>query len=234
MGVFSVKVAFRDADRVGKAPGGAWVRVARREFVRGGFFYFQSAPNRYNTRMGKLEKQLDTFLRQKPRLGKGVYIARGASVLGAVKLGAHSSVWYGAVLRGDINRIVVGHHSNIQDNAVLHLADDYACILGNYVTVGHSAIVHACQVGDEVLIGMGAVILDGAVIGKQSLIGAKALVKQGMKIPPGSLVLGAPAKVVRKLSPAERAGLKYWATKYVATGAYCLQHGINVGGPLPT
>jgi carbonic anhydrase/acetyltransferase-like protein (isoleucine patch superfamily) len=184
--------------------------------------------------MGKLENQLDTFLRKQPRLGKSVYIAKGAHVLGDVKLGAHSSVWYGAVLRGDINRIVVGHHSNIQDNAVLHLADDYACILGNYVTVGHSAIVHACKVGDEVLIGMGAVILDGAVIGKQSLIGAKALVKQGMKIPPGSLVLGAPAKVVRKLTPEERAGLKHWATKYVANGAYCLTHGINAGGPLPT
>lgn len=184
--------------------------------------------------MGKLENQLDTFLRKQPRLGKSVYIAKGAHVLGDVKLGAHSSVWYGAVLRGDINRIVVGHHSNIQDNAVLHLADDYACILGNYVTVGHSAIVHACKVGDEVLIGMGAVILDGAVIGKQSLIGAKALVKQGMKIPPGSLVLGAPAKVVRKLTPEERAGLKHWATKYVANGTYCLKHNINVGGPLPT
>ena len=184
--------------------------------------------------MGKLEKQLDTFLRRQPRLGKNVYIAKGAHVLGDVKLGAHSSVWYGAVLRGDINRIVVGHHSNIQDNAVLHLADDYACILGNYVTVGHSAIVHACRVGDEVLIGMGAVILDGAVIGRQSLIGAKALVKQGMKIPPGSLVLGAPAKVVRKLTPEERAGLKHWATKYVVNGAYCLKHDLNVGGPLPT
>jgi carbonic anhydrase/acetyltransferase-like protein (isoleucine patch superfamily) len=182
--------------------------------------------------MGKLESQLDTFLRKQPRLGKNVYLAKNATVVGDVKLGDHASVWYGAVLRGDINRIVVGHHSNIQDNAVLHLADDYGCIVGNYVTVGHSAIVHACKVGDEVLIGMGAIILDGAVIGKQSLIGAKALVKQGMKIPPGSLVLGAPAKVVRKLTPQERAGLKYWATKYVANGAYCLKHQINVGAPL--
>lgn len=184
--------------------------------------------------MGKLQSQLDTFLRKQPRLGKNVYIAKNATVVGDVKLGDHASVWYGAVLRGDINRIVVGHHSNIQDNAVLHLADDYGCLVGNYVTVGHSAIVHACKVGDEVLIGMGAIILDGAVIGKQSLIGAKALVTQGMKIPPGSLVLGAPAKVVRKLTPKERAGLKYWATKYVANGAYCLKHQINVGAPLPS
>lgn len=184
--------------------------------------------------MGKLERQLDTFLRQAPRLGRNVYIAKGAHVLGDVKIGAHSSVWFGAVLRGDINRIVVGHHSNIQDNAVLHLADDYPCLIGNYVTVGHSAVVHACRVGNEVLVGMGAIILDGAVVGRQSLIGAKALVKQGMKIPAGSLVLGAPAKVVRKLTPQERAGLKFWATKYVANSAYCLKHGINVGGPLPT
>jgi carbonic anhydrase/acetyltransferase-like protein (isoleucine patch superfamily) len=177
-------------------------------------------------------KQFDTFLRKTPKLGKGVYLAKTAVVFGDVTLGAHSSVWYGAVLRGDINRIVVGHHSNIQDNAVLHLADKLACVLGNWVTVGHGAIVHACTVRDEVLVGMGAVILDGAVIGKQSIIGAKALVTQGTKIPPGSLVLGAPAKVVRKLTPEERAGLKWWAQKYVDNGAYCLQHGIGVGGPL--
>jgi carbonic anhydrase/acetyltransferase-like protein (isoleucine patch superfamily) len=182
--------------------------------------------------VGKLEKQLDTFLRKQPRLGKGVYIARTAVVVGDVKLGEHSSVWYHAVLRGDINRIVVGHHTNIQDNAVLHLADEFPCMVGNYVTIGHSAIVHACRIGDEVLVGMGAVILDGAVIGRQSLIGAKALVKQGMRVPPGSLVLGAPAKVVRRLTPEERAGLKYWATKYVANTAYCLKHGINVGAPM--
>lgn len=182
--------------------------------------------------MDKLSKQLDRYLRKKPQVGKGVYLAKSAVVVGDVKLGDYSSVWYNAVLRGDINRIVVGHHTNIQDNAVLHLADEVPCVLGNYVTVGHSAIVHACKVGDEVLIGMGAVILDGAVIGRQSLIGAKALVTQGMKIAPGSLVLGAPAKVVRRLTPKERAGLKYWATKYVANGAYCLKHGINVGAPL--
>jgi len=184
--------------------------------------------------MGELDQQLDTFLRQRPKLGKGVYIAKNATVIGAVTLGAQASVWYGAVLRGDINRIVVGHHSNVQDNAVLHLADNFPCILGNWVTVGHSAVVHACKVGDEVLVGMGAVILDGAVIGKQSIIGAKALVTQGTKIPPGSLVLGAPAKVVRKLTKEERAGLKWWAQKYVDNRAYCLKHQINVGAPLPS
>jgi carbonic anhydrase/acetyltransferase-like protein (isoleucine patch superfamily) len=182
--------------------------------------------------MGKLEKQLDRFLGKKPRLGPGVYLAKSAVVFGDVKIGAQSSVWYNVVLRGDINRIVVGHHTNLQDNAVLHISDDYACVVGNYVTVGHSAIVHACRVGDEVLIGMGAVILDGAIIGRQSLIGANALVTQGMRIPPGSMVLGAPATIVRRLTPKERSSLKYWAKKYVANGAYCLKHNINVGEPL--
>ena len=182
--------------------------------------------------MGELDKQLDTFLRKKPVLGKDVYLARTAVVLGDVTIGDHSSVWYNAVLRGDINRIVVGHHSNIQDNSVLHLADELPCIVGNWVTVGHSAVVHACTVGDEVLVGMGAVILDDAVIGEQSIIGAKALVTQGTKIPPGSMVLGAPGKVVRALTPEERAGLRWWAQKYVDNGAYCLKHGINVGAPM--
>ena len=184
--------------------------------------------------MAELDPQLDKFLRQQPKLGKGVYLAKTAVVIGDVTLGDHASVWYGAVLRGDINRIVVGHHSNIQDNAVLHLADKFACVIGNWVTVGHSAVVHACTVGDECLVGMGAVILDGAEIGAQSIVGAKALVTQGMKIPPGSLVLGAPAKVVRVLTPEERAGLKWWAQKYVDNGAYCLNHNIAVGAPIVT
>ena len=182
--------------------------------------------------MERLVRQLDTFLRAKPRLGQGVYIARTAVVIGDVTLGDSSSVWYGAVLRGDINRIVVGHHSNIQDNAVLHLADDDACLVGNWVTVGHSANVHACTIGDECLIGIGATVLDGAEIGEQSLVGANALVTPRTKIPPGSLVLGSPAKVVRALSAEERAGLRHWAEKYVVNGAYCLQHGIGIGAPI--
>jgi len=184
--------------------------------------------------MGELDRQLDTFLRQQPKLGQGVYLARTAVVFGDVTLGDHSSVWYNAVLRGDINRIVVGHHTNIQDNAVLHLSDDLPCLVGHWVTVGHSAVVHACTVGDEALIGMGAVILDGAVVGGQSLVGANSLVTQGMQIPPGSLVLGSPAKIIRALTEEERAGLRHWAQKYVDNGAYCLKHGINVGDPMKT
>jgi gamma-carbonic anhydrase len=188
-----------------------------------------SAPLCGNAPVADVRQQLDTFLRRTPTIGGGVYIARTAVVIGDVTIGEQSSVWYNAVLRGDINRIVVGHHSNIQDGAVLHLADDYACIVGSYVTVGHSAIVHACTIGDECLVGMGAVILDGAVIGEQCLIGARTLVTQRMQVPAGSLVMGAPARIVRALTSEERAGLKSWAEKYVANAAYCLEHSINVG-----
>jgi gamma-carbonic anhydrase len=182
--------------------------------------------------VSNLEDQLDRFLRKKPVLGQGVYLATGAVVLGDVTIGDFSSVWYNAVVRGDINRIVIGHHTNIQDNSVLHLADDYPCIVGDYVTVGHSAIVHACTVGNEVLVGMGATILDGAVIGNQCLIGAGSLITMGMQVPDGSMLMGRPARIVRSLQPDERAQLRFWADKYVANAAYCLKHRINVSAPL--
>ncbi len=173
--------------------------------------------------MSDLTQQLDRFLRSKPVFGPGVFVAPGAVVIGAVTLGESTSIWFNAVLRGDINRIEVGHHTNIQDNAVLHVADDWPCVVGNYVTVGHAALVHACVVGHETLIGMGAVVLDGAEIGSQCLIGAKALVTQGMRIPDGSLVVGAPAKIKRALSPQEREHLKASADKYSEAAAYYVQ-----------
>jgi len=179
--------------------------------------------------MSEVSRQLEAFLRREPTIGRHVYIARGAVVVGDVTLGDHSSVWYNAVLRGDINRIVVGHHTNIQDNAVLHLADECPCLVGNYVTIGHSAIVHACTIGDEVLVGMGATILDGAMIGDRSLIGANSLITQRTQIPPGSLVLGAPARVVRALNAAEQRELRTSAEKYSENAAYCLKH--RIGGP---
>ena len=173
--------------------------------------------------MNDLDKQVEMFLQHQPILGEHVFIAPGAVVVGHVTLGACSSVWYNAVLRGDINRIEVGHHSNIQDNCVLHLADEYPCIIGDYVTVGHGAIVHACSVQNEVLVGMGSIILDGAVIGEQTIIGAGALVTQGQEIPAGSLVLGSPATVVRALSTQERMRLKGFADKYVDLAAHYLR-----------
>lgn len=150
-----------------------------------------------------------------PEIHESVFVAGSADVIGRVRMEEGSSVWYNAVLRGDINEIVIGPRSNVQDNAVIHLSDDYGTYLGELVTVGHGAIVHAATVKDEVLVGMGACILDGAVIGERSIIGAKALVTGGMVIPPGSLVLGSPAKVVRKLDLAEQGGIKAWAEKYV-------------------
>jgi len=182
--------------------------------------------------MQESHAQLDRYLGRRPRLGRGVYLAKSAVVIGDVTVGHHSSVWHHAVIRGDINFIVIGDGTNIQDNAVIHLSDDYPALLGNYVTVGHSAIVHACTVEDEVLVGMGAVILDGAVIGTQSIIGANALITQGTHIPPGSMVLGSPARVVRSLTQEERRGIKWWAEKYVANAAYCLKHHIHIGKPL--
>ena len=140
-------------------------------------------------------------------------------MVGDVTIGDFSSVWFNAVLRGDINRIVIGHHTNIQDNCVLHVADDFPCILGDYVTVGHGAIVHACTVGNHVLVGMGSTLLDGVVVGEQSIIGASALVTSHTLLPPGSLVLGAPARVVRELTDSERGALKGMADKYVQLAA---------------
>ncbi|MDQ6764860.1 MAG: gamma carbonic anhydrase family protein [Verrucomicrobiota bacterium] len=143
------------------------------------------------------------------------FVAPNATVVGDVTLEADSSVWYGAVLRGDINRIVVGSGSNIQDCAVIHLADDFPALIGRLVTVGHSAIVHACIIRDEVLVGMGAIVLDGAEIGPRSIIGANALVTAGTRIPAGSLVLGSPAKIARQLTAEEQQRIKKWALNYV-------------------
>jgi carbonic anhydrase/acetyltransferase-like protein (isoleucine patch superfamily) len=154
-------------------------------------------------------------LRVGPRLHPTAFVVPGAIVIGDVTLGEDSSVWYAAVLRGDINRILIGARTNIQDGTVIHLADEHPAVLGDLVTVGHSAIVHACSVDDEVLIGMGATVLDGAEIGGRSVIGANALVTGGMKIPPGSLVVGSPARVTRQLSLDEQAKIKTWALKYV-------------------
>jgi len=161
------------------------------------------------------DERLQRYLRSKPSIHPTAFTAPGSSIIGAVTLGEESSVWYNTVLRGDINEISIGPRSNIQDGTVIHLADDFGTYVGEYVTVGHMAMLHACTVGDEVLVGMGAIILDGAEIGERSIIGAGALVTQHKKIPPGSMVLGSPAKVVRQLDLAEQKSIKHWAEKYV-------------------
>jgi carbonic anhydrase/acetyltransferase-like protein (isoleucine patch superfamily) len=157
------------------------------------------------------------------RLGKGptlhssAWIVRGATVIGDVTLEEESSVWYGAVLRGDINRIIIGPRSNVQDNAVVHVDTDYPTIVGELVTIGHTAVVHACKVDSEVLVGMGAIILDDVEVGARSIIGANALITIGTKIPPGSLVLGSPAKIRRQLTLDEQKDIAQWAWSYVDT-----------------
>lgn len=154
-------------------------------------------------------------LAQPPRIPASAFVAPGAVVVGDVTLGEESSVWYHTTLRADLNRIVIGPRSNIQDGSVVHLADNYGTHVGELVTVGHRAILHACTIGDEVLVGMGAIILDGAEIGPRCIIGAGALVTGGKKIPEGSMVLGSPARVVRALSAEEQQSIRIWAERYV-------------------
>ena len=161
------------------------------------------------------EERLARHLGRDPETAGAVFVAQNATVVGDVVLGPGSSVFYGVVLRGDINVIRVGEGTNIQDNAVVHLADNFGAHIGAWCTIGHAAIVHACTIGDECLIGMGATVLDGAVIGARSIVGANSLVPQRFTCPPGSLVFGSPAKVVRPLTTKEQEGLKGWAQKYV-------------------
>ena len=158
---------------------------------------------------------IETYEGQMPKINESAFVADSADVIGRVTIEDEASVWYNATLRGDINEIVVGPKSNVQDNAVIHLSDDYGTYLGELVTIGHSAIIHAATVKDEVLVGMGACILDGAVIGERTIIGAQALVTGGMVIPPGSLVLGSPARVVKTLDLQAQGEVKKWAEKYV-------------------
>lgn len=163
------------------------------------------------------------FQKSRPQIHSTAFIAMGAVVTGAVEIGEDSSVWFHATLRGDINSIMIGARSNIQDGAVVHVADAFGVQIGDLVTVGHNAIVHACHIGDEVLVGMGAIVMDGAEIGARSIIGAGALVTSGKKIPAGSLVLGSPATIVRMLSIEEQDSIRGWAERYVTLSRSYLQ-----------
>jgi carbonic anhydrase/acetyltransferase-like protein (isoleucine patch superfamily) len=133
-----------------------------------------------------------------------VFIAPNATVLGDVTLGNETGIWYGAVIRADKDRIVIGDRSNIQDNAVLHTSSGYPVMIGTDVSVGHGAILHGCRVADRVLVGMGAIVLNGAEIGHDSLLGAGTVVTEGTKIPPGSVVVGVPGKPIKQVSPEQR------------------------------
>ena len=150
-----------------------------------------------------------------PQIHETAYIAEGAQVIGDVILKADSSIWYNTVCRADINRIVIGERTNIQDNSVIHLENDQGVLVENDVTVGHNAIIHGCSIADGALIGMGAIIMNGAVIGKGAVIGAGAVVKEDMVIPDFSLVVGVPGKIVKTLSPETYDKNVKWAAKYV-------------------
>jgi len=150
-----------------------------------------------------------------PRIGGATFVAWNAEVAGDVSLGAETSVWFGATLRADLAPLTVGGGSNIQDGATLHVDTGFPLTLGERVTVGHNAVVHACTVGDDCLIGMGAVVLTGAVIGKESIVGAGALVTQGKVFPPRSVILGSPAKAVRQVDDETLEKMKENARNYV-------------------
>ena len=150
----------------------------------------------------------------KPKIHESCFVADSAEVIGRVNVDENSSIWYGCIIRGDENFIEIGKNTNIQDGTVIHISKDYETIIGDYVTVGHKAILHACKVGNNVLVGMGAILLDGVEIEDDVLIAAGSIVTPGKVIPKGSLVMGSPAKVVRELSNEEIEQLKQSALDY--------------------
>ncbi|MEK6628906.1 MAG: gamma carbonic anhydrase family protein [Bdellovibrionota bacterium] len=151
-----------------------------------------------------------------PKLGEDVFVAEGAQIIGDVRLGAKTSVWFNATLRGDVMPIIIGTETNIQDGSVLHgTFGKYACVVGNRVTVGHNVILHGCKVGTGSLIGMGSIIMDGAEIGEHSVVGAGSLVTEGKKFPPKSLIVGRPAVLKRTLNDEELSFLEQSADNYL-------------------
>lgn len=150
-----------------------------------------------------------------PEVHPTAWVAESADVMGKVSLGENASVWYGAVLRGDNDRITVGANSNVQDGSVLHTDNGVPLTIGQNVTIGHQVMLHGCTIGDGSLVGIQSVVLNGARIGKNCLVGAGSLVTEGKEFPDGVLIVGSPAKVVRELSPEQIAGLQRSARYYV-------------------
>jgi carbonic anhydrase/acetyltransferase-like protein (isoleucine patch superfamily) len=144
------------------------------------------------------------------------YVAPNATIMGAVQIGAEASVWFGCVLRGDNERIVIGARTNVQDLTVIHTDEGVPCTLGTEVTVGHRAVLHGAKIGDGALIGIGAIVLNGATVGEEAMVGAGAVVTEGQVIPPRHLAVGVPARVVRALTDEEVAHLRTAAAHYVS------------------
>ena len=152
----------------------------------------------------------------RPRIGRGVFLAETCAVIGDVELGDEASVWYSAVVRGDVMPIRVGARTNLQDGAIVHATyQRFATAIGNDCTIGHGAIIHACTIEDRCLIGMGAILLNGAHVGTESIVAAGTLVVEEMKVPPRSLVMGSPGKVKRPLTDAEVESIQGYADRYV-------------------
>jgi carbonic anhydrase/acetyltransferase-like protein (isoleucine patch superfamily) len=172
---------------------------------------------------------VDRYLDKLPVLGPGVLIAPGAAVVGEVVLGAEVSIWYGAVLRGDLAPVTVGERTNIQDGAVIHVGDSSPCRVGPDTVVGHRAVLHGCRIEEDCLIGMQATVLDDAVVGAGSVIGAGSVVTPGTVIPPRSLALGTPARVVRPLGEEDQARHRALAAKYVRLKENYLRDALRSG-----
>lgn len=151
-----------------------------------------------------------------PIIDSTCYISENATIIGRVSIEKNSSIWYGTVVRGDEHHISIGKNTNIQDNSIVHIGTSLPTIIGDDVTVGHGAIIHGCTIGNNVLIGMGSIILDGAKVSDNVIVGAGSLVPPGKVIPPNSLVMGSPAKVVRCLTEEDRTYIKESANNYVA------------------
>ncbi len=172
---------------------------------------------------------LDRYLDKLPRLAGGVLVAPGAALVGEVVLGADVSIWYGAVLRGDLAAVAVGDRANVQDGAVVHVGDFSPCSIGADTVVGHRAMLHGCRIEEACLIGMQATVLDDVVVGQGSVIGAGAVVTPGTVIPPRSLVLGVPARVVRPVGPDEESFHRALAAKYVRLKENYLRDALRSG-----
>ncbi len=151
-----------------------------------------------------------------PQIGEHCFLAPNATIVGEVVMGEYCSVWFNAVVRGDVHSITIGHHTNIQDGAVIHCTyQKHATVIGNYVSVAHNAIVHGCTIEDEVLIGMGAIVMDGAVVGRNSIVAAGAIVLQNTIIPAGSIYAGNPAKFLKNVSAEQAEVFLRTANNYV-------------------
>ena len=164
-----------------------------------------------------------SFKDKTPECPSDGFIADNATIIGDVTIQEQSSIWFGAVLRGDIEPIILGARSNIQDNSVVHTSDGFPVLLGDDVTVGHQVTLHGCTVGNNCLIGMGAILLDGSEVGDNCIIGAGALVKQNQKIEAGSLAVGSPARVIRKLSEEEISSIRNYSKRYIALQKHYLK-----------